>query len=218
MCSECGARNPAEVAWCGQCFASLAADDQPPQGQSAPAQSTEDGVSHAVAVETDETMPTGEAGSTGEGAGWVCTMCETFNPLEAQQCAACGTSIYKSFGAEDDERPDADPQKALMRSIMFPGLGHTYAGQGLLGAALVGLTLMALGFGIALVASGRIGLGWPLILLAIVIWVAAALDSVRIARGDTEGMVLRPRVVTALVGIVMAVLIIGALTAQGSAQ
>jgi ribosomal protein L40E len=218
VCSECGARNPAEVAWCGQCFASLAVDDQPAEGDASIGQPPADTPPETVA--DDPVSPSSKTGSrvAGEGATWICRTCETANPLDEQECSACGTSIYASFGADEEGRMDADPQKALVRSIILPGLGHSYAGQGLLGAAIAGLTLMALGFGIALVVSDRSSFGWPLILVAVVVWVIAAMDAIRIAGGHTEGLLLRPRVVTGLVGLVMVALIVAAFTAQGLPQ
>lgn len=207
VCSECGARNPADVAWCGQCFASLASGADPA-----------DATTSHDAAQAEEPAAALERNSSGseKAAVWVCSVCETSNPLEEPQCSACGTSIYTSFGADDAEHRDADPRRALLRSIIFPGLGHTYAGQSLLGAAVVGLTLMTLGFGIALVITRVTGFGWPLIALALGIWVAAAFDVLRIAGRVTDGLLLRPRVVTALVGLVMVTVIAAALTAQGS--
>lgn len=207
MCSECGARNPAEVAWCGQCFAALATGAGPADAATA-----------GDATQVDEPVAPLERHSEGSEAAavWVCSVCETSNPLEEPQCSACGTSIYTSFGADDEEHREVDPQRALLRSVILPGLGHTYAGQSLLGTAIVGLTLMALGFGIALVITGVTGFGWPLIALALGIWVAAAFDVLRISGRDTAGLLLRPRVVTALVGLVMLTVIAAALTAQGS--
>jgi ribosomal protein L40E len=209
VCNECGARNPSGADWCGQCFASLSNGDT-----TADVTATED----VAPAEEQVEEAVGEVESTEGEAVWVCSMCETSNPLEAQQCSACGTSIYTSFGAADEARRDVDPQKVLLRSILFPGLGHTFAGQSLLGAAIVGLALMALGFGIALVVTGVRGFGVPLVVLGIGIWIVAALDAVRIAAGDQDSLLLRPRVVTALVGLVLVMVIAAALTAQGSSS
>jgi hypothetical protein len=146
-----------------------------------------------------------------ESGTWVCSVCEVTNPLEVEECPACGTSIFRSFGAEVEEQVRVDPQKALLRSVVFPGLGHAYAKQGLLGSAIGGLVLMSLGFGVGLVATGVGSFGWPLILLTIAVWVAAAFDAFRIASGQAmDSVLLRPRVVTALVGMVMVVVILAA--------
>ena len=213
VCSQCGARNPAGIEWCGQCFAALRTDED----SEAESVSTDDQAVVSAEAETGGaadgmTVEVGEAGTPTESrAGtWVCTVCETSNPLEDQHCSACGTSIFTAFGAADEEPIEVDPQRALLRSVLFPGLGHALAGQGLLGSAIGGVTLMALGFGIALAASDAGSYGWPLILLAVAIWVAAALDAFRIAGGETDSVLLRPRVVTALVGLVMIVVILAA--------
>jgi ribosomal protein L40E len=211
VCSQCGARNPAEIEWCGQCFASLRSDEDSGESSPAthdpvvPAEEQTVGVVDEASVEAEDATPVETKAGT-----WVCTVCDTSNSLADPHCSACGTSIYTAFGAADEEKIEVDPQRALLRSVMFPGLGHALAGQGLLGSAIGGVTLMALGFGIALAATAAGRYGWPLILLAVAVWVAAALDAFRIAGGETDAVLLRPRVVTALVGLVMVVVILAA--------
>lgn len=213
ICGQCGARNSAGIEWCGQCFAALAGE----AGPGSPAPTADESVAAAAdsrvpgpAVEVPARITGVEAPLVAQPGTWVCTVCDTANPLEDQQCSACGTSIFTVFGAENGEQKKADPQRALLRSIMFPGLGHAIAGQGLLGSAIGGLTLMALGFGIALAATRAGSFGWPLLLLALGIWVAAGFDAFRIAGGGTDVIFLRPRVVTALVGLVMSVVVLAA--------
>lgn len=220
VCSYCGARNPAEAEWCGQCFSSLGINAATrPDGSDDSIRERVDLPESAVPVRPP-TPTDGEAEPSSprrtKARVWVCSVCETPNPLDAQHCAACGTSIFASFGAEDEEHIDVDPQRALLRSVLFPGLGHAYAQQGLLGSAVGGLTVMALGFGGALVATGVGRFGWPLILLAIAIWVAAALDAFRLAEGQTDSLLLRPRVLTALVGLVMVVVILAGFLRGGA--
>ncbi len=100
---------------------------------------------------------------------------------------------------------------------MFPGLGHVYAKQSLLGSAISGLALMSLGFGIGLVATGVGSFGWPLLLQALGVWVAAAFDAYRIAEGqEMKSLLLKPRVITALVGSAMVTMIL-AVTLRGQA-
>jgi len=214
ICSQCGARNSAGIEWCGQCFAALAGEAGPwpdaPMANEPIAAPADIGVTGATVEAPARATDIEEPSVTKTGA-WVCTVCDTANPLEDQQCSACGTSIFTVFGAEDEEKTEVDPQRALLRSIMFPGLGHAIAGQGLLGSAIGGLALMALGFGIALAATQAGSFGWPLLLLALGIWVAAAFDAFRIASGEADVVFLRPRVVTALVGLVMSVVVLAAI-------
>lgn len=215
LCGQCGARNAVEADWCGQCFASMgevpAAGSKLSTSDEVSATPTEPGTSE-IAVDSSLKSVEGDAPLVPGTGNWVCTACDRSNPLEAQECSACGTSIFAAFGAADEEKLEVDPQRALLRSVIFPGLGHALAGQGLLGAAIGGVTLMALGFGITLAATQVGSYGWPLILLAGGIWVAAALDSFRIASGAEDALLLRPRVVTALVGLVVVVVIMAALT------
>lgn len=223
VCSQCGARSPAEADWCGQCFASLGEHTEEGHGPStagdlieipaaAPTQIAEP-ASQSPLDEGDDLNP-----DPGPQVGtWVCTVCGISNPLELELCSACGTSVFTSFGAAVEEPVKVDPQHALLRSLVFPGLGHAYAKQGLLGLAIGGLALMSLGFGIGLVVTGVGSFGWPLILQTAGVWVAAAFDAYRIAGGQgPETLLLRPRVVTALVGTVMVVVMMAAFL-RGSA-
>lgn len=214
VCSQCGARNSAAAAWCGQCYAPLgdqiedAAASDPAADPVAPPNSAPETVA-APASPTVGEKPDG--GATPRSDTWVCSVCEVANSLAVEECAACGTSIFRSFGAVEEERVMVDPQQALFRSVMFPGLGHAYAKQGLLGSAIGGLALMSLGFGIGLVATGVGSFGWPLLLEAVGVWVAAAFDAYRLGEGqEVKNLLLRPRVITALVGSVIVTVILAA--------
>ena len=214
-CSQCGARNPAEAEWCGQCFASLqeqnvVGDELPFNDEPAEdVTSAPEGAPAPSPAEAATGRP--EAASEPKTSTWVCSVCETANALEVEHCSACGTSIFRAFGAEVEEDINVDPQQALLRSVMFPGLGHAHAKQGLLGSAIGGLTLMSLGFGIGLAATGLGSFGWPLLLGALGVWVAAAFDAYRIAGGqETSTLLLKPRVITALVGSVVVTVILAA--------
>lgn len=220
VCSQCGARNPAEAEWCGQCYASLheqidSGDQRPPAEELAdnPPIAAEE-VPAPASAEVATGRPEGAPGP--KSKTWQCAVCETPNPLEVEHCSACGSSIYRAFGAEVEEDVRVDPQQALLRSAIFPGLGHAYAKQGLLGSAIGGLTLMSLGFGIGLVASGVGNFGWPLLFESLGVWVAAAYDAYRLAGGqEPNTLLLKPRVITALVGSVMVSVILAA-TLRGS--
>jgi hypothetical protein len=203
--------------WCGQCFAPLA--DQTEELETPPS-ADEPGqpATAEPAIATTLASPTRpvsanklESPAESHKGTWVCSVCEVVNSLDVEHCSACGSSIFRAFGAEVEEDIRVDPQQALLKSVMFPGLGHAYARQGLLGSAIAGLTLMSLGFGIGLVASGVANFGWPLLLEALGVWAAAAFDAYRLADGQkTNTLLLRPRVITALVGSVMVTVILAA--------
>jgi ribosomal protein L40E len=204
FCSQCGARNPAAAEWCGQCFASLS-------DETAEETETPTAVIEAPPPASRAEGKEPSTASSQKSGTWVCSVCEISNPLAVEECSACGTSIFRSFGAAVEEQVMVDPQRALLRSVMFPGLGHAYAKQGLLGSAIGGLALMSLGFGIGLVASGVGSFGWPLLLQTVGVWAAAAFDAYRIAGGQaTNTMLLKPRVITALVGSAMVTVILAA--------
>lgn len=104
----------------------------------------------------------------------------------------------------------------MLRGLLFPGLGHFAVRLGPLGAAIGGLALLSVAFGILLMVSGMFPYGLSLVLVAVGLWVLAALDAYRMAGGAADEMVLRPRVLTVLVGVVVAVVILAVLSAQGS--
>lgn len=223
VCSQCGARNPPSAVWCGQCFAPLGDQVDETEVLATAGDLVEPPTAALEDVVTPPSPDAVPADGHPEGTApprsdiWVCSVCEVTNPLAVEACAACGTSIFRSFGAVVEERVLVDPQQALFRSVMFPGLGHVYAKQSLLGSAISGLALMSLGFGIGLVATGVGSFGWPLLLQALGVWVAAAFDAYRIAEGqEMKSLLLKPRVITALVGSAMVTMIL-AVTLRGQA-
>lgn len=210
-CSQCGARNPADADWCSQCYTRL---DEEPETPTEPPEPPAP-FSDAVQLESGAT-DVAEQPSPPEGdRRWACKVCDTQNPLEESVCSACGTSIFESFGGAAEETAKADPREAMLRSVLFPGLGHARVGQSLLGVAIGGLTVMALIFGLSLVLSGETTYGAVVLLIAVGVWVVAALDTIRFATGATDSVWLKPRVVTALVGAVTIAVILAAVGVQG---
>lgn len=205
ICSQCGARNPEYADWCSQCYARL--DEEPVINQPVEVHA---GNAEGGAGEAEEEPPPPEGDRQ-----WTCKVCDTRNPLEESVCSACGTSIFDSFGGGTEETVRVDPREAMLRSLLFPGLGHARVGQSLLGVAIGGLTIMALVFGLALVLSGETVYGAVVLLVATGVWVVAALDVIRFASAAADTVWLKPRVVTALVGVVTIAVILAAVGVQG---
>lgn len=134
--------------------------------------------------------------------------------MEQTECPACHQSIYDSFGGAESE-PDVDPKAALTWSAI-PGGGHFKVGQGMLGFTIGLLSLVSLVFGIVLVISQRVPWGTAQIFIGILLWAIAANDAYRYAQGDTEQVLLRPRVLSIVAGLWFVILIAAAVSAQGA--
>lgn len=145
---------------------------------------------------------------------WTCSACGSANPVSVDVCASCRTSIFETFGAGDEDRPDIDVSSAALWSIV-PGGGHFRTGQGALGLAVAGLILSTLVFGLLLLGGSRRTIGIVLLGVGVIAWAISVYDATRFAAGNEEATLLRPKVVTAVMGLVFAVLIIGAVSLTG---
>lgn len=206
-CPTCRARNPADAQWCGQCFEPLGQREEPV--------GTVDSPESAAVSEPAEPPPGASDGSA--GPSWTCSICDTVNPVASSECRACGSAIFESFGGSEEKHLEVDPRSTLLRSLVFPGLGHFPVGQSPLGVAIGGLVLVSLGFGVILMVSGLGPYGLFLVLVAVGLWLVAALDAYRWANGEPDEVLLRPKVLTILVGVVVAVVILAVMVTQGRA-
>ncbi|HEX6261372.1 MAG TPA: hypothetical protein VF097_00850 [Actinomycetota bacterium] len=124
------------------------------------------------------------------GLVWVCRLCEAENPLEAHNCARCG-SPFGSLFEEERGAPEVDPGRASALSLIFPGLGHLHAGHKVEGLARILIFVWLLGTIVVIVAAraGR-GLG-PLLGLVVLymasagaLYMLSAIDARRAAEGE----------------------------------
>jgi ribosomal protein L40E len=203
VCPNCGARNAVGAPWCGQCYRPLGEDEDAVQ--------TMTGVTDDDQMRLDLSLP--NVPRIGEES-WSCAVCGTTNPLAESNCAACGTSIFETFAADQSE--PSNPRSAVLRGLLLPGFGHGVAGQTLLGATVAALVVVAMTLGIMLLVHGAVTAGILLVLIAVGVWVVGAADAYRWARGEQAEVVLRPRVLTVLVGVVFVVLIVVAVSTQGA--
>ena len=206
ICPNCGARNAAGALWCGQCYRPFAQESEGTDAER-PAPEITATADGQISME----LPLPKAPRISEGT-WVCSVCGTSNPLADSYCAACGSSIFEAFKRE--ERRQVDPRSAVLRAVLLPGLGHAYAGQTLLGMSGGALAARSLLLGAVFIVLGFVAVGVLLVLVGVGVWGIGVLDAFRWARGETSEVVLRPRVLTALVGAVLLVLIIVAVSAQ----
>lgn len=213
MCPRCGARNAPNVEWCGQCFERFREGEPLSPGPTG-----------EMPGEPAARVPPAPPGSRPEGAWadpsereWECRLCGRRNPIEADQCPACGTPIVAALSAALSSHAEVEPSTAAGWSLVFPGLGHGKAGQGVLGLAIGALAATALAFAVVLgLAAGRPAAGSLLLVLVLGIWLVAALDAYHWAQGRPDEVLLRPRVVSVLTGVVLLIFLFGISLAMGS--
>ena len=227
-CAFCGALNPANAQWCGQCLRQFPPEDisvyDPPAEadasevvgtQSEAAAGSDQERAPAAAVESFAGGRAKAARSEGSGAftvteagiTWKCDRCETTNPLEAQVCSVCGTTFAEVVRPKES-RPERDPNMVALISLFLPGAGHMYLHlwpQGIARAivslwvvSVVVVSLMAGGAKNAATVPATFGL------VATALWVLGAHDAYREARGESNQVILKGRVFLYLVlGLLM---------------
>jgi hypothetical protein len=160
---------------------------------------------------------------TDEGVFWTCPSCETENPLEQERCSACNTPFRTTLqvGGESD-RPQRDPGKTAVYSLLMPGAGHAYLGmwgqaiaRGVLSIWAVFTALMG-----AMQQKGGLVIAIVFGMAAVGLWVVSAHDAYREAEGNPGMVLLKGKaymyVVMGLL-LVLVVLLVGAgLTAQNA--
>jgi hypothetical protein len=187
--------------WCGQCYRPLPGDSDEPVHQ------TDDAGGGQLTMELalPETPRIGRE-------EWTCTVCGSVNPLTESDCSVCGSSIFEAFKPEPPEPVDA--RTAMLRSLFLPGLGHAFARQPLLGVSVGALVLVSLALGVVLLVLGVMLAGVALVLIGLGAWGVGVVDAYHWARGETDQVVLRPRVLTVVVAVVLMVLIAVAVATQ----
>ena len=188
-CPSCGALVSADAEWCGQCYTPL--ERREPNAVTASGSTPQAG----GPTPTSPPVSTGPiAGAIEIGAGklaWTCPVCETRNPIEANECPTCGTPFSRLL-EEPAHTPQVSPQTAAVWSLAFPGLGHWKLGLRTDAVARFAMFGWAFGALLILLVSrfGKGGLGptFPLFLLflgaSLAIYVLSAVDAYRLASGD----------------------------------
>jgi hypothetical protein len=154
--------------------------------------------------------------ATGGEITWTCNVCEEVNPLDAIVCSVCGSAFALTVRPEGPERPARDPNQAALISLFFPGAGHAYLG--LWGQAIARGVMSVWVVATALVAaitkgpnSGALTVTFGL--AALVLWLVAAHDAFREARGEQAFVLLQGRrflwLTIALLGIMFLTLMMG---------
>lgn len=233
-CPACGARNAEDATWCTQCFTAFpGASPAPPAAEPVVAEpaappppvAPEAGppVGGADPVEAPAAhRPVGKDGRfrrSGEGIDWSCARCESWNPIEISTCAVCGASFSRSL--QEDVEPEEPPRRlseseAILSSIALPGLAHLMMRRTLTGLTRAGMYVMWLLGGLVLArgaAENQQSLlpSLPLLLGALVLLGATAVDALSLARGGDD-VILTPRVFLWLIVAVIGLLIVAFMT------
>ncbi len=164
-CPHCGALVALEAEWCGLCLRPLRPEATP---------------------EPEPAEPRG--GATAGEPTWPCPACGRSNPLALDACEVCGTPFARLF-AEPAPAPAVPPSRAVVSSLLWPGLGHWRVGRRAEGVARMVLFLWTAGAAISLVLSGASrGRGRSLAALyalaAIAVYGLSAVDAGRAAAGE----------------------------------
>jgi ribosomal protein L40E len=201
-CSTCGAVVSADADWCWRCFSSLRAEPAADTPRAEP-----------------RTAPPAPAPTPTRDPFWPCSVCGAENPIDLDVCAVCGTPFAQVMRTDVD-RPTIDPRDAVIRSLIFPGLGHRAVGRPVDGLARGVLFAVTFGLGVllALAAAGSgalVGAFVLFILAGIGVYAMSAVEAHRLASG---GSLLVPTNVLmwTIVGVVfvgVSLLVLGAVTA-----
>jgi hypothetical protein len=146
-------------------------------------------------------------------------VCGAENPIALDICAVCGTP-FAHVMRSPAEASHVEPRDAVVRSLIFPGLGHRALGRNVDGFARGVLFAVTFGMGLllALVASGSAALVGAFILFliaGIAVYVMCAIEAHRLATG---GDLLIPThillwVLAGVVVVGITLLVVGAVSA-----
>lgn len=227
-CPDCGARNVDGATWCTQCYHRF---DAAPAAPAAPA-----GIVPAPDV-PPPADPAGPRAGTNLDAGlstardvrdrdgvieWRCSRCDGWAPLEAATCPSCG-SERTGFGPVTRTHRPTTGAPVLAASLALPGLGHLLAGRTGSGVARLGLTLLWLGGGLAILLGGTTGIarlpGLALLLGVAALWAGTVADARQLEAGRgrelLDGRALLWLVVAVTVGLIVALFIATAVGVSG---
>lgn len=198
-CPRCGAGNPADAEWCGQCLTRF----------------------DAGPVEPSEEVSMPEIAKAGGEPTWICPACDTQNPIEAEACRRCGSAFtsFLSEGRAPAAPKVSGPGPLVALTAVLPGLGHWSMGRRGLGAARALLYLWTLGLSLLLLirppsnggAVVRL-VGVVFLLAAAGVWVVAMMETMRLVEGD-ERPVIPPKALTWVAAGLSVILFMGLLGA-----
>jgi ribosomal protein L40E len=170
-CPSCGALVSADAEWCGQCFSSLRSAPEPepdpePEPEPATRSATAD-QERRIAAE-----PSAFDRAPAREPFWPCSVCGAENPIALDVCAVCGTPFAQVMRTSVGGVPHVDPRDAVVRSLIFPGLGHRALGRNVDGLARGVLFAVTFGLGVLLAIASA---GSAALVGAFVLFLAAGI-------------------------------------------
>jgi hypothetical protein len=200
-CPDCGASNPPDAAWCGQCLRRFDTQtaEAPPDPATPPrgAEPATPPLQQPAAVEPTPQLaavPTAQRGVRREGDAivWTCPACETENTMDLLNCSVCGTALAKLFVSDDEDGgPKRSRGSILAMSAVLPGSGHLALGMTAAGLGRAVLYAWTVLVGVFLVLrdvrrnAGMVhGLGLVFILAAVAVWILSFVEASRAFEGD----------------------------------
>lgn len=216
-CPSCGAANPSDAAWCGQCHRRFGTPEAGVASNGANAEPSET-PSHALFGHPSIANRDG-------AVVWTCPACDGENPLEATACARCGSDFATFFaGPKPVVRPRSSGSAAVVASAALPGAGHwifRLTGPAIARAVMyvwtLGISFLLLARPPASARSLVRGVGAVFALSAAAIWLLSMLETLRIREGDRRPLI-QPKALTwlsaGLSGLLLVSLFGAALTSR----
>lgn len=196
-------------------FLGVLAPDDDPGRAGGPGEVIEPGAAREPGAADDGAPP--DELAPGE-RGWPCVACGHENPIALDTCGACGSPFAAQLrGRSGREASPRVTVGALVAGALLPGMGHVGVGAHASGVARVGLYLLWLLGGVALLGGGTAALpaAMPLLLGAFVVWAASLADLVALGNGGRQ--ILQGRTLLWLVVGVLGLTLLGGVAALGAA-
>jgi hypothetical protein len=210
-CPSCGALVSEDAEWCGQCFTSLRTAPQPEPVPAPASLAPEPGAARSV--------PATAVPPASREPFWPCSVCGAENAISLDACATCGTP-FAHVMRTPVEHARVSPRDAVVRSLIFPGLGHRAVGRSFDGGARGVLFAVTFGLGVllAFAAAGSAALVAAFVVFlvsGIVVYAMSAIEAHSLATGG-ELLVPTRILMWVLVGVVflgITLLVIGVVSA-----
>jgi TM2 domain-containing membrane protein YozV len=180
-CPACGATNPDQAPWCGQCYHDLREPTPPAAGPAPPA-----GEPGAPPVPPATDPSVSGFRRVGDRVEWTCVRCGTSNDIDELHCGVCGAPISARYEEPEREPEPREWTTALALSAVIPGAGHIALGRHGTGIARALLFATWLVGGVVLAGAGGAAAAAPLYLGAAVLWAGSLLDLHLLRRGARE--------------------------------
>ncbi len=213
-CPACGASNPPDAAWCGQCYATLEPPAAPSRG---PVADPEPPVALRPANPPAPVLPASDRRPAAApvlrdgdaGLEWACPTCGSYSSLDETRCRVCATPFTAGFTSGAPATAPPSWSAALAVTAVAPGAGHIAARRTGTGLARLLLFFTWAAGGVFLLRGGgpsTAPAAAPLLLGAAVLWATSLLDVHRLSRGEPDLLGGRALLwlVVAVLGLTMA--------------